>query len=138
MYINLYYILYIHIYKIYINNYFIVNLYLNINICICKLYTLHVEYKIYIILTVWEVSTGRCLKTVPCGGVIRSVAWCPNQTISLIAVAADKKVLLINPGVGDDLISSKTDQLLEIIPQSEKIGINNSIIKAILFIYSLF
>ncbi|GAB1862748.1 Ribosome biogenesis protein BOP1 homolog [Camponotus japonicus] len=73
------------------------------------------------LLKIWEVSTGRCLKTVPCGGVIRSVAWCPNQTISLIAVAADKKVLLINPGVGDDLISSKTDQLLEIIPQSEKI-----------------
>ncbi|XP_070166286.1 ribosome biogenesis protein BOP1 homolog [Polyergus mexicanus] len=73
------------------------------------------------LLKIWEVNTGRCLKTVPCGGVIRSVAWCPNQAISLIAVAADKKVLLINPGIGDDLISSKTDQLLEIIPQSEKI-----------------
>lgn len=117
----------------------IIMLYVTINfyllICVyCKLHTLHVEYKRYIILTVWEVNTGRCLKTVPCGGVIRSVAWCPNQAISLIAVAADKKILLINPGVGDDLISSKTDQLLEIIPQSEKIGINNSIIKAILFI----
>lgn len=78
-------------------------------------------------------NTGRCLKTVPCGGVIRSVVWCPNQAISLIAVAADKKVLLINPGVGDDLISNKTDQLLEIIPQSETIGINNSIIQVILF-----
>lgn len=81
---------------------------------------------------VWEVNTGRCLKTVPCGGVIRSVAWCPNQAISLIAVTADKKILLINPGVGDDLIINKTDQLMEIIPQSEKIGINNSIIKAII------
>jgi len=74
------------------------------------------------VLIVWEVNTGRCLKTVPCGGVIRSVAWRPNQAMSLIAVAADKKVLLINPGVGDDLITSKTDQLLEIIPQSEIIG----------------
>lgn len=72
--------------------------------------------------TVWEVSTGRCVKTVPCGGVIRSVAWCPNQAVSLIAVAADKKVLLINPGVGDRLITSKTDDLLEIIPQNEIIG----------------
>lgn len=61
----------------------------------------------------------------PCGGIIRSVAWCPNQAVSLIAVAADKKILLINPGVGDDVIISKTDQLMEIIPQSEKIGINN-------------
>ncbi|KAG5323290.1 BOP1 protein, partial [Acromyrmex heyeri] len=71
------------------------------------------------LLKIWEVSTGRCLKTVPCGGVIRSVVWRPNQAMSLIAVAADKKVLLINPGVGDNLITNKTDQLLEIIPQSE-------------------
>lgn len=73
------------------------------------------------LLKVWEVSTGRCLKTVSCGGVIRSIAWCPNQAISLIAVAADKKILLINPEVGDDHITRKTDELLEIIPQSETI-----------------
>ncbi|XP_017879423.1 ribosome biogenesis protein BOP1 homolog [Ceratina calcarata] len=70
-------------------------------------------------LKIWEVATGRCVKTISCGGVIRSVAWCPNQSLSLIAVAADKKVFLINPGVGDHLITNKTDQLLEIIPQSD-------------------
>ncbi|XP_031828443.1 ribosome biogenesis protein BOP1 homolog [Nomia melanderi] len=72
-------------------------------------------------LKIWEIATGRCVKTVFCGGVIRSVAWCPNQSLSLIAVAADTKVLLINPKVGDHLISSKTDQLLEIIPESDVI-----------------
>lgn len=74
------------------------------------------------IFTVWEIATGRCIKTIPCGGTIRSVAWCPNQSLSLIGVAADKKVLLINPGVGDHLITNKTNQLLEIIPQSDVIG----------------
>ncbi|KZC15138.1 Ribosome biogenesis protein BOP1 like protein [Dufourea novaeangliae] len=72
-------------------------------------------------LKIWEIATGRCVKTVPCNGVIRSVAWCPNQSLSLIAVAADKKVLLINPGVGDHLITKKTDQLLDIIPQNDVI-----------------
>lgn len=72
-------------------------------------------------LKIWEIATGRCVKTVPCGGIIRSVAWCPNQSLSLIAVAADKKVLLINPGVGDHLITNKTNQLLEIVPQSDVI-----------------
>ncbi|XP_017755564.1 PREDICTED: ribosome biogenesis protein BOP1 homolog [Eufriesea mexicana] len=72
-------------------------------------------------LKLWEIATGRCVKTVPCGGIIRSVAWCPNQSLSLIAVAADKKVLLINPGIGDHLITNKTNQLLEIIPQSDVI-----------------
>ncbi|KAK1117740.1 hypothetical protein K0M31_015681 [Melipona bicolor] len=72
-------------------------------------------------LKIWEIATGRCIKTIPCGGIIRSVAWCPNQSLSLIAVAAEKKVLLINPGVGDHLITDKTNHLLEIIPQSDVI-----------------
>ncbi|XP_043482625.1 ribosome biogenesis protein BOP1 homolog isoform X2 [Leptopilina heterotoma] len=76
-------------------------------------------------LRIWEIATGRCVKVVPCGGVVRSVAWCPNQAISLIAVAADRKVLLINPEVGDHVITKKTDQLLEIIPQSDAIVADN-------------
>ncbi|KAF7998189.1 hypothetical protein HCN44_009587 [Aphidius gifuensis] len=70
-------------------------------------------------LKIWEISTGRCVRSVPCGGIIRSVAWGPNEEVSLIAVAADKKVLLINPNVGDKRITSSTDKLMEIIPQSD-------------------
>ncbi|CAK9832887.1 Ribosome biogenesis protein BOP1 homolog [Anthophora retusa] len=73
------------------------------------------------VLRIWEIATGRCVKKIPCGGIIRSVAWCPNQSLSFIAVAAERKVLLINPGVGDRLITSKADQLLEIVPQDDVI-----------------
>lgn len=72
-------------------------------------------------LKIWEISTGRCVKTIPCGGIIRSVAWCPNEAVSLIAVAADKKVLIINPGIGDHLVTSKTDRILEDLPVSDVI-----------------
>jgi hypothetical protein len=41
---------------------------------------------------VWEVATGRCLKTWSVGGVVKSVAWCPNSALSLVAVAVDTKV----------------------------------------------
>jgi ribosome biogenesis protein ERB1 len=41
---------------------------------------------------VWEVATGRCLKTWAVGGVVKSVAWCPNSALSLVAVAVDTKV----------------------------------------------
>lgn len=71
---------------------------------------------------VWEISNGRCLKTIPCGGIVRSVSWCPSQAISLILVAADKKILIINPGVGDTLITSKTDTLLEEAPPQDLIS----------------
>jgi ribosome biogenesis protein ERB1 len=71
---------------------------------------------------VWEIATGRCLCTIPVGGVVRSVSWCPNQALALIAVAADRKVLLVNPGVGDHLVCSKTDSLLDEPPEQDVIG----------------
>ena len=62
----------------------------------------------------WEVQTGRCMKTlhVRDGGVIRYVAWNPNPALSLIAVAREQEVMVINTGVGDRLIQSKTDDML--------------------------
>jgi ribosome biogenesis protein ERB1 len=76
----------------------------------------------FYVVSVWEVSTGRCLRTIPVGGVVRSVSWCPNQALALIAVAADRKVLLVNPGVGDHLICSKTDSLLDEAPEQDVVG----------------
>nr|XP_022901034.1 ribosome biogenesis protein BOP1 homolog [Onthophagus taurus] len=75
---------------------------------------------------IWEVNTGRCLKTFNTKGIIRSIEWCPNQSISLLLVASNNRVLLINPNVGDFLISSKTDSILkefnqETTIQSERI-----------------
>lgn len=52
---------------------------------------------------------------------MRSVSWCPNQALSLVAVAADRKVLLVNPGIGDHVISSKTDLLLEEAPEHDSV-----------------
>lgn len=66
---------------------------------------------------IWEVSTGRCLKSFDfTPSVIRWVEWCPNKALSLLAVASDQDVMLINPGVGDKLIVEKTDLLLKEIP----------------------
>ena len=41
---------------------------------------------------IWELQTGRCLKTFDVGGVVKSVAWCPNQALSLVAVTVENKV----------------------------------------------
>lgn len=66
--------------------------------------------------TVWEIATGRCMKTFSFEGVVRWVEWCPNKSLCLLAVAADSDVMLINPGVGDKLIIEKTDLLLSESP----------------------
>uniref|UniRef100_A0A182NK53 Ribosome biogenesis protein BOP1 homolog n=1 Tax=Anopheles dirus TaxID=7168 RepID=A0A182NK53_9DIPT len=70
---------------------------------------------------IWEISTARCIRTIPTGDIVRSVAWCPNSKISLVAVASGKRVLLVNPKVGDYLLVKKTDDLLAEAPRSDTI-----------------
>ena len=61
---------------------------------------------------VWEVNSGRCLKTWDVAGVVKSLAWCPNTALSLLAVAVDTKLLLINSGLGDKLVNQRTGELV--------------------------
>ncbi|XP_023014467.1 ribosome biogenesis protein BOP1 homolog isoform X2 [Leptinotarsa decemlineata] len=70
-------------------------------------------------IKIWEVNTGRCLKTIKTDNVIRSVEWCPNSALSLILVASGQDVLLINPHVGDFLVATKTDTILQEAPKTE-------------------
>lgn len=49
---------------------------------------------------IWEVNTGRCLRSTKLNDVVKSVEWCPNAALSLVLVAAGQQVLLINPKVG--------------------------------------
>lgn len=35
----------------------------------------------------WEVQTGRCMQTIELEDKVKSVAWCPNSSLSLAAVA---------------------------------------------------
>ncbi|XP_030644930.1 ribosome biogenesis protein bop1 [Chanos chanos] len=60
----------------------------------------------------WEVGTGRCVKTLEVGGAVKSVAWNPNPAVCLVAVSFEGTVLLVNPGLGDKLVCSATDQLI--------------------------
>lgn len=63
-------------------------------------------------IKVWEISTGRCVKTISVDGVVKSVAWNPNPSLCLVAAVVDQNLLLINPGILDKLIVSNTDELL--------------------------
>uniref|UniRef100_A0A8B9Q6F1 Ribosome biogenesis protein BOP1 n=2 Tax=Apteryx owenii TaxID=8824 RepID=A0A8B9Q6F1_APTOW len=71
----------------------------------------------------WEVSTARCMKTLPLAGVVKSISWNPNPTICLVAIAVEQSVLLVNPSLGDKLLYGATDQLLEsyVAPEEERV-----------------
>ncbi|XP_017471482.1 PREDICTED: ribosome biogenesis protein BOP1 homolog [Rhagoletis zephyria] len=66
---------------------------------------------------IWEIVTGRCIRTIETDEVVRCVAWCPNAKLSIIAVASGNKLLLINPKVGDKMLVKKTDDLLAEAPK---------------------
>ncbi|KAH1018681.1 ribosome biogenesis protein BOP1 homolog [Dendroctonus ponderosae] len=70
-------------------------------------------------IKIWEVNTGRCLKTIQTDSIVRCVEWCPNAALSLVLVATGNEVLLINPGVGDFVVSSRTDDVLKEAPNSD-------------------
>uniref|UniRef100_A0A8D0HKG4 Ribosome biogenesis protein BOP1 n=1 Tax=Sphenodon punctatus TaxID=8508 RepID=A0A8D0HKG4_SPHPU len=61
----------------------------------------------------WEVCTARCMRTLPVPGVVKSVAWNPNPSVCLVAVAVEQSVLLVNPCLGDKLLYGATDQLID-------------------------
>ncbi|XP_017148323.1 ribosome biogenesis protein BOP1 homolog [Drosophila miranda] len=65
---------------------------------------------------IWEIATGRCIRTIETEDVVRCVAWCPNAKLSIIAVATGSRLLLVNPKVGDKLLVKKTDDLLAEAP----------------------
>lgn len=52
---------------------------------------------------------------------MRSVAWCPNPKISLIAIASGQRLILLNPKVGDNLLTRKTDEILKEAPKVDMI-----------------
>ncbi|XP_028819182.1 ribosome biogenesis protein bop1 isoform X1 [Denticeps clupeoides] len=68
----------------------------------------------------WEIGTGRCMKTVDVGGAVKSVAWNPNPSICLVAVAFNESVVLLNPALGDRLVVSATDQLVSSYEEPEE------------------
>lgn len=65
--------------------------------------------------------TGRCIRTIDTGDVIKCVAWCPNMSLSIVAVASGNRLLLINPQVGDKLVIKKTDDVLSEAPSIDTI-----------------
>ncbi len=62
---------------------------------------------------VWEIQTGYCMKTFEFKKVaIKSVMWCPNKALCVLAVALESMVVLLNGSVGDKVITGQTDELL--------------------------
>lgn len=70
---------------------------------------------------IWEIQSGYCMKTFAFGKVaIKSVTWCPNKNLTLLAVGVENSVVLLNGNVGDKVIVEQTEELLKDPPESSE------------------
>ncbi|CAJ1084297.1 ribosome biogenesis protein bop1-like [Xyrichtys novacula] len=69
----------------------------------------------------WEICSSRCLKTVQVGGAVKSVAWNPNPSVCLLAVALDSAVLILSPALADRQVVLSSDRLLSAPQEAEPI-----------------
>ena len=70
-------------------------------------------------------ATARCIREIssfPNHGPVNSVAWCPNVSVCILAVAVSNTVVLVNPFVGDRVICQSTDKLIESIEQPTEVN----------------
>jgi hypothetical protein len=65
-------------------------------------------------LRLWEVATGRCMRTWHLGAPVVCVAWCPAPATRLLAAAADKAVLLLPSGVGGEAVAAAAAEALRL------------------------
>ena len=83
--------------------------------------TLH----IFINLSVWEISTGRCLRTFEMNDAIMHVAWNPSPKLFLLAVVLAKLVVFLSPEnyLTDKIVVNQTNAIFkQEVDQGDYIG----------------
>lgn len=65
-------------------------------------------------IKIWEVLSGKCLKTIELEKPVKCVAWCPNENLRLILASTEHEVLVINPQLGNRKLVLETDELFKL------------------------
>ncbi|XP_031589417.1 ribosome biogenesis protein bop1 [Oreochromis aureus] len=68
----------------------------------------------------WEVCSSRCMKMVQVGGAVKSIAWNPNPSVCLLAVALDSVVLILSPSLADKQVILSSERLLSAQQEGEE------------------
>jgi len=57
----------------------------------------------------WEVSTCKCVKQLSVDATVHSIKWNPVEEVPLLVAAVENNLLVINPDLGDKLLSKNVD-----------------------------
>ncbi len=75
---------------------------------------------------VWEVATARCLRVWNMDEPVVAVAWNPNPSTAVLAVALDSGLVLLNAGTGSRAECDATNSLLGQAPKTYRDGLKLS------------
>lgn len=68
----------------------------------------------------WEILTGRCWRTIKFDSPVRTVSWCPNAVLSVVAVVTSRTIYMVNSQVGDSGIVKDTDIMFDLAVDEQK------------------
>ncbi|BBN03750.1 ribosome biogenesis protein ERB1 [Marchantia polymorpha subsp. ruderalis] len=70
---------------------------------------------------IWEVQTGRCRKIWEMGSAVKQIAWNPNPQISILAVAVENEVVLVNSETGPEEDEANLLTLLTVVQKPKAV-----------------
>ncbi|KAK9831813.1 hypothetical protein WJX74_010419 [Apatococcus lobatus] len=65
------------------------------------------------LLRVWEVRSGRCMRSWDLQAPIHCVAWCPNPSLRLLSAASASRLVLVPSGTGTQEVERGAAEALE-------------------------
>ena len=70
-------------------------------------------------LSVWEISTGRCLRSFDIEAAVKWVAWNPSTKLFLLAIVIENKVIFLNPEtyLMDKIVVQQTNSVFREEPE---------------------
>lgn len=75
--------------------------------------------------SVWETSTGRCLRTFDVGDVVKKVSWNPNSKLFMLGIVMGRMVVFLNPEtyLTDKIVVQQTNSIFkEVVDQGDYQG----------------
>lgn len=62
---------------------------------------------------VWEISSGRCFTTIKMDEPVMGIEWNPNKGLSMLAIATECKIVLVDPRVATGTIQEATVEIIK-------------------------
>ncbi|KAA0191939.1 hypothetical protein HAZT_HAZT011102 [Hyalella azteca] len=82
---------------------------------------------------IWEISSGRCIRTLDVGDAVTCLQWNPNSRVLVLAVCVGSCVVMINPEsyLTEAAVVTRTNALFMVPPEQGDYEVNKKVQRAV-------